>query len=155
MDTRTKHTVAKDRLVVAEQRILDVERRKSASNLQLLAFEQKQLEKKLSSFHSLDQSLHIRHRSISEANLHQTSSWNEALEMSHTKVYASLYCSNQNLLGLPKSDDFQRSSSTCSSGDISENPFLISDQESGEDDNSKSMKKKSIQVPIVTVIPPE
>ncbi|CAF4783225.1 unnamed protein product, partial [Rotaria magnacalcarata] len=29
LNTRTKHTIAQDRLVVAEQRLLDAERRKS------------------------------------------------------------------------------------------------------------------------------
>ncbi len=151
MDTRTKHTVAKDRLIVAEQRILDVERRKSASNLELLAFEQKQLEKRLLSLHNFDQSLQIPRRSISEVNVHQTTSWNQPLEMTHT----NLHHSNQNLLFLPKLENFQRTYSTHSDGNVSINPISNSDPESGDEDNSKSIKNKSILLPIVAVIPPE
>ncbi len=129
MDTRTKHIIAQDRLVVAEQRILDVERRKSSSHLQLLAFEQKQLEKKLSSFQNFDQSLRKHHRSISEANLQYI---HQLTQQSQSKF-------NQNLLSLPKFDHFSDNTS-----------------ESSDDDESKSMKKKNkIQPPIVTIIPPD
>jgi hypothetical protein len=151
LDTRTKHTVAKDRLIVAEQRIIDIERRKSASNLQLLAFEQKQLEKRLSSLHNLDRSLQMHRRSINEANVHQTISWNQTLETTHI----NLHHSNQNLLSLPKFDNFQRTYTAYSDGDISINPISNSDPESGDEDNSKSIKNKSILPPIVAVIPPE
>jgi len=143
LDTRTKHIVAKDRLIVAEQQIIDVERRKSASNLQLLAFEQKQLAKRLLSLHSVDQSSKVRHRSISEANLHH----NETLGITQSKFYASLSYNNQNLLSLPKVDDIPQRLSPSSDEDLSE---------SGDEDNSKSIQnKKSFQPPILSVIPPE
>jgi hypothetical protein len=128
LDTRTKHIVAQDRLVVAEKRTLDVERRKSASHLQLLAIEQKQAEKKLSSYRNLDK----HHRSISEANLQHIHQLNE---LSQSKF-------NQTLLSLPKFDPF----SVYSDEDTSE---------SSEDDDSKTIKKKKLRPPVVTIIPPE
>ncbi len=137
MDTRTKHTIAQDRLVVAEQRALDVERRKSASHLQLLTFEQKQLEKKLTSLQNHEQSLRKHHRSISETNLHHIHQLNE---ISQSKFHDNLYHNNQNLLSLTKIDHFQSNEDT---------------SESSDEDNSKSMKKKNIQPPIVTIIPPD
>ena len=128
MDTRTKHTVAQDRLIVAEKRTLDLERRKSSSHLQLLAFEQKQAEKKLSSYQNLDK----HHRSISEANLQHIHQLNEQ----------SQWKFNQTLLSLPKFDQFSAGSDEYTS-------------DSSEDDESKTMKKKKLRPPIVTIIPPE
>lgn len=130
LDTRTKHTVAKDRLIVAEQRLVDVERRKSSSHLQLITYEQKQLEKRLSSLQNLEHSSKLRHRSISEANLHL----NEMIQLK--------FPSSQNLLSIPQMDDFQRRFSASSDGDWSEND--------GEDNNSKF-----IYPPIVAIIAPE
>jgi hypothetical protein len=147
LNTRTKHTIAKDRLVVAEQRILDAERRKSATNLQLLAYEQKQLEKKLSSLHNLDHSIQRRNRSTSGTNLHRSSSWNDTLDLNHS----SSYNSNQNLLSLPNNDGSQRLSSAYSDTVISASPTLHSDEE----DHSKVKKKKAIRPPLVAIIPPE
>ncbi len=139
MNTRTKHTVAQDRLIVAEQRFLDVERKKSSSHRQLITYEQKQLEKRLSSLHNLDSSLQTRHRSISEANLHQI---NELSEIAYSKLYSSLNHSNQNLLSLPEHENFQRNISN-------------SDPESDNDEKSKSITKKFFQLPIVSIIPPD
>jgi hypothetical protein len=141
LDTRTKRTIAKDRLLVAEQRILDVERRKSASNLQSLAYEQKQIEKKLSSLHTLDQSLHSRHRSTSEANIHRTTSWHGSSQINSSKS------SNQNLLSLPKVGKSHR---TYSNEDFLDNPIFTSDTESDDEYNSKQR-----QPPTVAIIPPE
>ncbi|CAF2381272.1 unnamed protein product [Rotaria sp. Silwood2] len=191
LDTRTKHTIAQDRHVVAEQRLLDAERRKSASNIQLLAFEQKRLEKKLVSINSnlnstfTNRPLKMRGRSTSEVifrNMHRTGSWTGVLAMRHSKLSLSLNNSNQNLLSLPKMDDFERRSSTYSDGATTENTFSTSDMESGEEaendirKKSKSnrkttnsrkiaVKKKTLPklvvkqnrplLPIVAVIPPD
>lgn len=147
MDTRTKHTVAQDRCIVAEQRTLDVERQKSASQLQLLAFEQKQMERKLSSLQNLDQSMHHRHRSISEANLRTSHQLSESLDITFSRLHASLSHSNQNLLSLPRVDDLQRSSSS-----ISDRSIVFS----SEDETSQSRRRtKTIALPRVAVIPPE
>jgi hypothetical protein len=149
LDTRTKHTIAQDRLVVAEQRILDAERRKSATNLQLLAFEQKQLEKRLSTIYNYSNSafanrpLKMRGRSTSEVifrNIRRSSSWNEALPIIRSKLSISLHDSNQNLLSLPKIDDSNRRLSTFSDGDVSDNTFLSSDIESGEERENEIKK---------------
>jgi hypothetical protein len=184
LDIRTKHTIAQDRFIVAEQRILNAEKRKSTSNIQLLEFEQKQLEKKLVSLYSTlnstvtNRPLKMRGRSTSEVifrNMRRTSSWTETLPIHRPKLSLSLHNSNQNLLSLPKIDDIHRRFSTDS--DTSENPFFNIDTESGEEgENSKSnpkviplkkttIKAKSIRknvdkrrkplLPIVAVIPPE
>ncbi len=144
MDTRTKRTIAQDRLLVAEQRTVDVERRKSASNIQSITFEQRQLEKKLSSLHNLEQSLHNRHRSISEANIHRTVSWHDSSHINSSKS------SNQNLLSLPKMASSQRRISSYSDEDFSENPVLATDTESDDEENSKLK-----QPPIFAISPPE
>ncbi len=146
--------MAKDRLTVAEQRILDIERRKSATNIQLLTSEQKRLEKKLSSRLPSDESLQRRQRSISDASDHRTTIWPEKSKM---KSYESVH--SPNLLLQPKSDDFERRFSSCSDEDISENPVLTSETEStGEeeqDDALKPIEKRRIQVPTVAIIPPD
>jgi hypothetical protein len=148
LDIRTKHTIAQDRLIVAEQRILDAERRKSASNIQLLAFEQKQLEKKLVSLYknfnstNIDRPLTTRGRSTSEIifrNRRRTSSWTETSPIHRSQLSVSLHNSNQNLLSLPKIDDIQRRFSLYSDDDTLENPFFHVDMGSGgeEEENSK------------------
>jgi len=148
--------VAKDRLTVAEQRILDIERQKSATNIQLLTSEQKRLEKKLLSRLPSDGSLQRRQRSISDASDHQTTIWPDRSKM---KSYESVHSSN--LFLQPKSHDFQRRFSSCSDGDISENPVLTSETESAgeeeeqDDDDLKPIEKRKIQVPIVAIIPPD
>ena len=156
LDTRTKHIVAHDRWIVAEQRTLDVERQKSSSQLQLLAFEQKQVERKLSSLQNLEQSLlQQRHRSISEANLQNNHQLIESLDSSFSRLHASLSQSNQNLLPLPRVDGLQRSFSSVSDRGIAENLFSNSDLASSDEDNSKPMRRKPILLPEVAVIPPE
>ncbi len=176
MDIRTKHTIAQDRLVVAEQRILDAERRKSASNIQLLAFEQKQVEKRLAllhqNFNSMDfnRPLKMRGRSTSEVifrNMHRTRSW------ASPKLSVSLHNSKQNLLSLPKIDDNERRFSAFSDGDT---PFFTSDMSSGEEGEYRKLSPKIIKskriitkrrtlpqivkqtkplLPTVAIIPPE
>jgi hypothetical protein len=147
LDIRTKHTIAQDRLIVAEQRLLEAERRKSANNLQLLAFEQKQVEKKLASLHTqlasslLNRPLGMRSRSTSEVMLSQTrrsSSWNETLFRDHVKLSISLNNSNHHLLTLPKLGNDMRRLSTYSDGDIPDQNFFTSDLDSGEDDLEQS-----------------
>ncbi|CAF3070804.1 unnamed protein product [Rotaria socialis] len=150
LDTRTKHTIAQDRLVVAEQRLIDAERRKSTTSIQLLAFEQKRLEKRLESLCSnLDSNftsrpLKMRGRSTSEVifrNIRRTSSLAGSLAIHNPKLSVSLYSSNQNLLALPKLDDIERRSSTYSDGDTTENTFSTSDMDSGEEVEHKVRKK--------------
>jgi hypothetical protein len=182
LDIRTKHTIAQDRFVVAEQRILDAERRKSATNIQLLTFEQKKLEKKLAKLYSnfnstvTNRPLKIRGRSTSEIifrNIRRSSSWTETLPINRPKLAFTFHDSNQNLLSLPKIADIERRFSAFSEGDIPENPFNI---DSEEEEKSKSnlqipspkklpIKKKKTTIvgnkqtqpllPIVAVIPPE
>jgi len=181
LDIRTKHTIAQDRHIVAEQRILDAERRKSATNIQLIAFEQKQLEKKLASIYKnfnssiTDRPLKMRNRSTSEVifrNIRRTSSWTETLPINRPKLSLSLHDNKQNFLSLPKIDDIQRRLSTYSDDDTSENRVFNSDMESGEEtENSKSIPSKGITrkkkiipkiadkrtkplLPIVAIIPP-
>ncbi len=151
MDIRTKRTIAQDRLIVAEQRILDAERRKSAANIQLLAFEQKQLEKKLVSLYNnlnstiTDRPLKMRNRSTSEVifrNIRRTSSWTETLPIHRPKLSLSLHDNKKNFLSLPKIDDIQRRLSTSSDDDTPENPSFNIDTDSGEErENSKSNLK--------------
>lgn len=158
IDTRTKHTVAQDRWAVAEQRTLDVERQKSSSQLQLLAFEQKQAERKLSSLQNLEQSLvHQRYRSISEANLQNNHQLIESLDISFSKLHAFLSHSNQDLLPLPaRVEGLQRSFSSASDRSVPENLFSNSNPASSDDDNnSKSIRRQPIPLPQVAVIPPE
>ena len=142
--------MAQDRWIVAENRTLDVERQKSASQLQLLAFEQKQMERKLSSLQNLDQSAHKRHRSISEANLQTSHQLSESLDITFSKLHASLSHSNQNLLSPPRFDDLQRSFSSTSDRDIPEQILSTS-----EEDTTKLRRRKTIALPRVAVIPPE
>jgi len=129
--------IAEDRFIVDQNRKVDRERRKSSTNLQSIAFEQKQLEKRLSSLHNL------RHRSASEINLHQA---NE-----------SSTNSNQNLLSLPKMNSFQRQFSAPSlDGDSTENVIFTHDFDSSEDDYPKSQKEIRVRPPpIVAIIPPD
>ena len=153
MDTRTKHTIAQDRLIVAEQRILDAERRKSTSNIQLLAFEQRQLEKRLTTIYSklnateINRPLKMRGRSTSEIifrNMRRTSSWTDTYSIHRSKLSLSLHTSNQNLLSLPKIDDMHRRFSAYSDGDTSDNPFFHLDSESGDEgEYSQSILKQS------------
>ncbi|CAF2779747.1 unnamed protein product [Rotaria sp. Silwood2] len=167
LDSRTKRIIAQDRLTVAEQRIVDVERRKSASNLQLLAFEQKQVEKRLLSLHNPNQSVQLNQRSISEGNLnniHQTASWNDTFDINQSKLYTN---KNPNTSFLSKTDNIPRSFSTYSDGLMPENQVLTSDTESNEEEeeeeeeekekevNLKLNKKETIQPPVITIIPPE
>ncbi|CAF5144221.1 unnamed protein product, partial [Rotaria sp. Silwood1] len=123
---------------------------KSANNLQLLAFEQKRLEKKLVSLNNnlnstfTNRPFKMRGRSTSEVifrNMHQTGSWTETLATRHSQLSVSLSNSNQNLLPLPKMDDFERRSSTYSDGATTENTFSTSDMESGEEGDNEIRKK--------------
>ncbi|CAF0721652.1 unnamed protein product [Rotaria sordida] len=150
LDTRTKHTIAQDRHVVAEQRLLDAERRKSVNTLQLLTFEQKRLEKRLASLSGnlnsalTNQPLVMRGRSTSEVifrDMRRTSSWTGTLPMRHLKLSVSLNNSNQNLLTLPRMDAFERRSSSYSDGATTENTFSTSDMESGEEGDNELRKK--------------
>ena len=145
MDTRTKNIVAKDRLIVAEQRTLDIERRKSATILQLIAFEQKQLEKRSSSIH--------RHRSISEAHLHRTRSWNEISDISHSTSYHQN--NNQNVLFLPKGDNFQERIARCSDEYLSDKFNAVCDPEYSDEENGKSINARSLLAPVIAITPPE
>jgi len=160
LDIRTKHTIAQDRLIVAEHRILDAERRKSASNIQLLAFEQKQLEKKLVSLYknfnstNIDRPLTTRGRSTSEIilrNRRRTSSWTEISPIHRSQLSVSLHNSNQNLLSLPKIDDIQRRFSLYSDDDTSENPFFHVDMESGEEEENSKYNFKIIPPKRITI----
>ncbi|UJR35459.1 hypothetical protein I4U23_028215 [Adineta vaga] len=150
LDTRTKHTVAQDRLVVAEQRILDIERRKSASNLQTLIFEQKQFEKKLASFHyhvnsiSIERPTKMRDRSSSEIGLppiRPSSPLSGSLPNRLSKLSVSLNDSKQNLLVLPKCIDSRRRFSAYSDGDASENSFFTTDMESAEEEEDTETER--------------
>jgi hypothetical protein len=182
LDIRTKHIIAQDRLVVAEQRILDAERRKSATNLQLLAFEQKQLEKRLAliykNFNSTpsQRPLQMRGRSTSEVifrNMRRTSSWTDPLPMLRPKLSVSFHDSKPNLLSLPTTNDYQRRFSAFSDGDT---PFFTSDMSSGEEgeysksspkithSRKMSTRRKTLPklgkqtkplLPIVAIIPPD
>lgn len=150
MDTRTKHTIAQDRWIVAEQRTLEAERRKSASNLQLLEFEQKQLEKKLAVLQSQlsNRTLKKRGRSTSEVLFRRTrrsSSWADTLPIHQQNVSVSLNNSNHHLLALPRvSGGNERRFSIHSDGDASETGFFTSDFDSGEDgENDVSLRTKS------------
>ena len=152
LDTRTKHTIAQDRLVVAEQRILEAERRKSASHLQLLTFEQKQAEKRLAVLTGhLNSSLgkrpfKMRGRSTSEVilrQIHRSNSWNETLLTRQSKLSVSLHNSNHNLLSLPKIDPYERRYSTFSDGDAPETTIFTSDFESGDDEGENELELKS------------
>ncbi|CAF0891807.1 unnamed protein product [Rotaria sp. Silwood1] len=160
LDSRTKRIIAQDRLIVAEQRILNVEKQKSASNLQLLAFEQKQVEKRLLSIQNSNQSVQFRQRSISEGNLqniHQTASWNDTFDMNKSKLHTTR---NSNVSFLPQTNNIPRSFSVHSDRVTSENQVSASDTESNEEEeeeesNSKLSKKETIQLPVITIIPPE
>ncbi|CAF1004374.1 unnamed protein product [Rotaria magnacalcarata] len=175
LNTRTKRTIAKDRLVVAEQRALEIERQKSISNLQLLAFEQKQLEKRLLSLQNLSHSPRVHKRSISEVNIHmmdRITSLNDALELNQSKSYTNLNNKNKNILFLPTINSLTRTVFTCCDGVLSANQVLTSDTESTEEEeeegeeededeveedegDSKFKNKKTIQPPEIAVIPPE
>ncbi|CAF0849170.1 unnamed protein product [Adineta ricciae] len=150
LDTRTKHIVARDRLAVAHQRAVESERRKSASNLQFLAFEQKQFEKKLSSRFGSDQFLPSRHRSISDASDRRRPSWHA---VSETKLSESLNASNTNVLAAPKSVEYGTRFSLGSDDDPLENPISFQDEE--QRDNLTVKTKKNVQTPSVAVIPPD
>ncbi|CAF0880844.1 unnamed protein product [Rotaria sordida] len=157
LDSRTKRIIAQDRLIIAEQRILNVERQKSTSNLQLLTYEQKQLEKKLLSLQNSNQSIELRRRSISEGNIHQTASRNDTSDINQSKLYTN---KNSNVLFLPKTNNIPASFSAYSDGLISENPVLTSDTENSEEEeeeerNSELRKQKPNQLPEITIIPPE
>lgn len=153
MDTRTKHTIAQDRFIVAEQRLINAERRKSVNTIQLLALEQKRLEKRLVSLQNnltsteSGRPLKLRGRSSSEVifrNVHRTGSWSGALPIHLSKLSVSLNNSNQNLLTLPKMDNFERRFSASSDGAASDYTFSTSDMESGEEfDHEKRIKSKS------------
>lgn len=158
MDTRTKHTIAQDRWIVAEQRLLEAERRKSLSNLQLLDFEQKQLEKKLATLQSqlgysrIDRSLKKRGRSTSEVRSPRTrrsSSWTDTLLPQQKNLSVSLNNSHHHLLTLPKIDvGNKRRFSTYSDGDVSETGFFISDMDSGgEDGENEPTFSKQLNLP--------
>ena len=151
MDIRTKHTVAQDRLIVAEHRLLEAERRKSVNNIQLLSFEQKQLEKRFSAIYSkfhttiTDRPFKMRGRSTSEVtlrNMRRTSSWADIFPIQHSKFSISLHNSKQNLLTLPKLGDTYRRYSTYSDGDVTENVLFQVRSDSFEDEeNSRSNPK--------------
>jgi hypothetical protein len=121
----------------------------------LIAFEQKQLEKRLASIYSkldtsiINRPLKMRGRSTSEVifrNVRRTSSWTETLPIHHSKLSISLNNSNQNLLSLPKIEDIeQRRFSAYSDGDVPENPFFNLDTSSGEEgENSRSNPKLNL-----------
>ena len=145
LDTRTKHTIAQDRWLVAEQRTLEAERRKSASNLQLLQFEQKQLEKKLAMLQSQlgSRTLTKRGRSTSEVLFPRTrrsSSWTDTLPIHQQNVSVSLNNSNQQLLALPRAAlGNDRRSSIYSDGDASETGFFTSDMDSGGEEGENDI----------------
>lgn len=152
MDIRTKHTVAQDRLIVAEHRVVEAERRKSVNNIQLLSFEQKQLEKRLSVLYSkyhttsIDRPLNMRGRSTSEIilrNVRRSSSWADLFPIQHSKFSISLHDSKQNLLTLPKLTDPFRRFSAYSDGDMTENVLfqLRSDSPDEEENHSRSNPK--------------
>ncbi|CAF1321085.1 unnamed protein product [Adineta ricciae] len=151
LDTRTKHIVARDRLAVAHQRAVESERRKSASNLQFLAFEQKQFEKKLSTRFGSDQFLPSRHRSISDATDRRRPSWHA---VSETKLSESLNACNVNVLATPKSVEYQTRFSLGSDDDPLENRISFQDEEQ-RDHFLTAKAKKNVQTPSVAVIPPD
>ena len=120
-----------------------------------------------------------RGRSTSEIflrNIHRSHSWTDTLPIHRSKLSISLQNSDQNLLSLPKIDDYQRRFSNYSDGDVPEQPFSLFDSDSMDSDLSKSMSKlnssrkipmkKSIHantndkktkqiLPIVAIIPPD
>ncbi|CAF1379869.1 unnamed protein product [Adineta ricciae] len=184
LNTRTKHTVAQDRLVVAERRMLDVERRKSVSNLQTLAFEQKQFEKKralLQKHHmnstSFERPPTMRDRSSSDIAfplIRPSSPLTGSLPNRLSKLSISLNDSKQNLLALPKITVSGRRFSAYSDGDVSENSIFANDGDSGgeEEEHAESIARKTLTInteepprlllqarkplpPIVSIIPPE
>lgn len=160
MDTRTKHTVAQDRLIVAEQRIVEAERRKSVCNLQQLAFEQKQFEKRMTSFFNSwnstlsDRPAKMRGRSTSEVsfrNIPRSNSLSETLPIHLSKFSVSLHESKQNVLFLPKIDDSERRFSLYSDGDTSENHLSTSDMESSEEGEYPKSKSQIINPKRITI----
>jgi hypothetical protein len=157
LDIRTKHTIAQDRLVIAEQRIVEAERRKSVCNLQSLAFEQKQFEKKIASLFTnfkstfTDRPFEMRDRSTSEVIFHYvppSSPRSETLPIHLSKLSVSLHDSNQNLLSLPKIDDCGRRLSAYSDGDTSETHFSTSDIESAEEGENLTQKYSKSKFPL-------
>ena len=139
--------------MVAEQRILNIERQKSIINLRLLTFEQKQFEKRLLIFHGLDESFARGHRSRSEINTHQVPSLNNKSDMNQRRTGNDSHPYHQPVLSQPNIANFQR---TSSDGFISEkrnstNSIINSE----EDEQNKELKNKSVQPPIITVIPPD
>ena len=153
LDTRTKHTIAQDRLIVAEHRTLEAERRKSFNAIQLLSFEQKQLEKRLTTIYNkyqstiMDRPLKIRGRSTSEIilrNRRRTSSWTDVFPMRHSKMSISLQDTKQNLLTLPKMNDENRRYSAYSDGDVTEHVFFhLESESSGEDDDKEKISRSN------------
>ena len=131
--------MAKDRLVVAEQRLVDAEQRKSTSLLQLLAFKRKQFEKRLGLAPSLDLPGRMQSRSISDSNLHPSHALHDLLDMTH---------SNQNLAALSKLDDDQQRSSDSSNGDVS-------DEDDDDHLHAKKTKTVRFQAPLVAITPPD
>ena len=130
--------MAKDRLVVAEQRLVDAEQRKSTSLLQLLAFKRKQFEKRLGLAPSSDLPGRMPSRSISDSNLHPSHALHDLSDVSH---------SNQNLVTFTKLDDDQQRSFDSSNSD-------------GDDDDdhhlqAKKTKTVRFQAPLVAITPPD
>ena len=155
MDTRTKHTIAQDRFTVIEKRTLDAERRKLNSNIQLITFEQKRVQKRFallqrnfgSSF--TDEPLKMRDYSMSEVALGSTSTrtedWNETLTTHHSILSKSLNNSSQNLLSLPKLSSFRGRSSSYWESNSTANTLSNSDVESGEEEEEENEVRKSAQ----------
>jgi hypothetical protein len=150
LNIRTKHTIAKDRLIIAKQRLLEAESRKSANNLQLLTFEQKQLEKKLALLRDPLHSTLINERT-SEARARSTSivaycderrsiSWNGRCASTDRRVSFVLNTNNQQRLTLPRIENIQRRRcSTYSDGDSS---TLSGDVDDDIDDLKSNIKYK-------------
>ncbi|CAF1109667.1 unnamed protein product [Adineta steineri] len=158
LDIRTKHIIAKDRLNVAEQRILDIEERKSASNIQLIALQQKRFKKKFSSHHSSDQSLQKRKRSISDSRL---ADWHNTSDI---KLPNSLNNSNSNLSIPSRFYELQRRFSACFADDILRNHVSTTDTEISNSNSEEEQEQeedhglkpiRSLQPPTVAIIPPE
>ena len=140
--------MAKDRLVVAEQRRVDAEQRKSTSLLQLLAFKRKQFEKRLGLAPSSDLPARMPARSISDSNLHPSHALHDLSDVRH---------SSRNFVSFTKLDDEQQRSSDSSNGDLSERLVLHSDEEDDDDDHLQARKTKTVrfQSPLIAITAPD
>jgi hypothetical protein len=141
--------MAQDRLLVAEQRRLNVEQRRSASYIQLLDFEQKQLQKRAQTYAQSSPSMIRRcSYSTSDPNISRTCSTNDVL----TTI-------NHNILFLPKIDDIARRFSACFIDEF-DHSSTYRRQNDKLDDTSGNNKKMHVHIngmplPLLTVIPPD